>query len=238
MRATANRRFHGVATREEMFNKVLLSRYMTLLPTECYNCISAKQPKTAEEAAEMVTDYESRESFSKTYLAGDVSGTQNPKREQCVFYNHLERGDSSNEIVSSSSNGSDPPGFERQIVGQNYYGEKGSRLVKLEEKERKPTVCYGCGELGHIRPNCPHKVDRVRTVVCEGSSGSGVFVDGFLAGIEAKGLRVDTGSSRTLVHPDFVPREAYTGRKIIWILGVVVSLLNIGLLRLLYRLEM
>ena len=71
MRSTANRRFFGILTRDDMFNKVLLSRFMALLPSECYNCISAKHPRTAEEAAEMVADYESRETFSKTYLSGD-----------------------------------------------------------------------------------------------------------------------------------------------------------------------
>ena len=71
MRSTANRRFLGILTRDDMFNKVLLSRFMALLPSECYNCISAKHPRTAEEAAEMVADYESRETFSKTYLSGD-----------------------------------------------------------------------------------------------------------------------------------------------------------------------
>ena len=221
MRSTANRRFFGILTRDDMFNKVLLSRFMALLPPECYNCISAKHPRTAEEAAEMVADYESKETFSKTYLSGDSTDLHpqqqhHYKREQSVFSNNLQGGDSSQGIVSSqpvssSSNGSGPSSFNCQNVGQNYQGEKGIKQEKLEERERKPIVCFGCGEAGHIRPNCPNRMRAVREEGVE----SGILVDGFLAGIEAKGLRIDTGSGRTVVHPDFVPSEAYTGREII-----------------------
>ena len=170
MRSTANRRFLGILTRDDMFNKVLLSRFMALLPSECYNCISAKHPRTAEEAAEMVADYESRETFSKTYLSGDSTDLHSQqqhhyKREQSVFSNNLQGGDSSQGIVSSqpvssSSNGSGPSSFNCQNVGQNYQGEKGIKQEKLEERERKPIVCFGCGEAGHIRPNCPNRMER------------------------------------------------------------------------------
>ena len=40
----------------------------------------------------------------------------------------------------------------------------------------------------------------------------GSTVDGFLAGEAVKGLQVDTGSGSTLVHKDYIPRAAYTGR--------------------------
>ena len=105
MRATANRRFFGIVTRDAMFNKVLLSRFMALLPSECYNSISAKHPKTAEEAAEMVADYESRETFSRNFLAGDSSGPpshkQHFKHEQHVFSNNLQGGNNSKGVVAS-----------------------------------------------------------------------------------------------------------------------------------------
>ena len=57
-------------------------------------------------------------------------------------------------------------------------------------------MCFGCGEAGHIRPNCPNRMRAVREEGVE----SGILVDGFLAGIEAKGLRIDTGSGRTVVY--------------------------------------
>ena len=46
-------------------------------------------------------------------------------------------------------------------------------------------------------------------------SGSVMSVNGWLAGVEAKGLRVDTGADRTVVRTDFVPEEAYTGKSLV-----------------------
>ena len=80
LRTTANRRFYGVTTVEQMFDLVLLSRFMSLLPPDSYSSVSARHPETAEQAAEMTQDFESRRDFSRTYLAGDTSsGQTNPR---------------------------------------------------------------------------------------------------------------------------------------------------------------
>ena len=76
--------------------------------------------------------------------------------------------------------------------------------------DRQQVMCFGCGELGHIRPNCPNKIRRV----IEQDAGPGFTVEGYLAGVHAKGLKIDTGSGRTLVHQDFIPRAAYTGKTV------------------------
>ena len=210
MRATANRRFYGVKTRDEMFNKVLLSRFMALLPTECYNCISAKTPKTAEEAAEMVADYESRETFSKTYLAGESSTSHRYKREQGSYSNRVQGDNSSsrswsNSQVSSNVNSSSPASSGSSNSVQNVQIEKG------EMKERKPIICHGCKEPGHIRPNCPHRIRRVRSPECSAK----MSVDGKIDGVNVIGMRVDTGADRTLVRKEFIPDSAYTGQSVL-----------------------
>ena len=41
---------------------------------------------------------------------------------------------------------------------------------------------------------------------------SEMCINGCLAGVEVKGLRVDTGADRTVVHSDFVPKVAFTGK--------------------------
>ena len=219
MRATANRRFFGIVTRDAMFNNVLLSRFMVLLPSECYNSISAKHPKTAEEAAEMVADYESRETFSRNFLAGDSSGPpshkQHFKREQHVFSNNLQGGNNSKGVVASQPSGSSgsssnvSSGSSNQNGVQNVQVEKG--LKQIEKKERKPIVCFGCGEPGHIRPNCPHKIRRVRSPECSEL----MPVDGWIDGAKVTGLRVDTGADRTIVRKDLVAEEAYTGKVVV-----------------------
>ena len=206
MRSTAHRRFFGIETREGMFNKVLLSRFLALLPSDCYNCISAKHPKTAEEAAEMVADFEGRETFSRTYLTGDSAGSHQKHYNKCeqVYANKLQGENTGSKPVSNNSS-------SNQNVGQNFQGEKGVKLEKVEKKERKPIVCFGCGEPGHIRPNCPHRIRRIRSPENSGR----MSVDGLIAGEKVSGMRVDTGADRTIVRKDLVPEAAYTGKDVL-----------------------
>ena len=226
MRSTANRRFYGVVTRDEIFNKVLLSRYLSLLSSECYNCISAKHPRTAEEAAEMVADYESREAFSRTYLSEDSTGHHPQKqhyfkREQSPFSNNLQGGNNSSQgsvssqSVSGSSSSSSPTSFNSQNLDQNNQvfvkkGIKQEKFEKFEEKDRKPVVCYGCGEAGHIRPNCPLKIRRVRSL----EHNELMTVNGWIGGVQAKGLRVDTGADRTIVEVSLFLRLLLQGKRL------------------------
>ena len=217
MRSTANRRFYGVVTRDEIFDKVLLSRYLSLLSADCYNCISAKHPRTGEEAAEMVADHESREAFSKSYLAGDSTGHHPQKHHYKREHNQFQAGNvsskGSGDSQSGNSNGSSPASFNNQSFDQNnqVVVEKDSKKEKFEKKEKKPIVCYGCGEAGHIRPNCPHKVRSVRSP----EHNELMSINGWINGAQVNGLRLDTGADRTLVKSEFVPKDAFTGETVV-----------------------
>ena len=108
-------------------------------------------------------------------------------------------------------------GFQNDYVtgiGQSSDGSSsesmGVRPVGWNVSDRKQVTCFGCGELGHIRPNCPN---RIRRVIAK-DAVPGLTVEGFLAGVEVKGLMLDTGSGRTLVHKDFIPGAAYTGKNV------------------------
>ena len=87
-------------------------------------------------------------------------------------------------------------------------GGRPSRSDRQGQGGRKPVTCYGCGELGHIKPNCPNRVRRVRSP----GHSSRMLVDGCLAGQIAKNLRIDTGAEKTVVRQDYVPEVAYTGK--------------------------
>ena len=209
VRSTGLRRFDGLASKEEVCERVILSRFLSLLSPDCYTSVVARQPKTGLEASRFVLEYEEARSFSKRHQPwrSDSShqGTQHSKREQ------------GNGGGVGSSGGS-PQGGSVAGVGQSSSGSsnqasvsKGVKPERQNQSSRKQVTCYGCVEVGHIRPNCPNKVRRV--VPQEGVSD--MSVDGFLAGIEVKGLRVDTGADRTVVHQDFIPKTAYTGRSMI-----------------------
>ena len=111
---------------------------------------------------------------------------------------------------SSSNNGSSTHTSSKQesTSGSLASGGRGSWSDRWDQGGRKPVVCFGCGESGHIRPNFPEWVRRVKS---RGSS-SVMVVDGRLAGLEAKNLRIDTGDDRrTVVRKDYIPEVAYTG---------------------------
>ena len=227
MRSTGSRRFHGLETKEEVIEKVLLSRYLYLLSPECYDSVSAKNPKTGQEASKLVQEYEGRGNFSRRHLSGRSHGSHHyqqnsySKREQGGSgVGSTHGGSSSTNGSSSSSNGSGghssgsspSPSMNQGTSSSQAGGGKGGRQEKPNQRERKPVTCYGCGEVGHIRPNCPNKVRRVKPEKKEGVVRT---VDGFLAGKEVKGLRLDTGADRTLVRQDLIPEDAYTGETVV-----------------------
>ena len=65
VRATGLRRLHGLATREEITENVILSRFLSLLPSDCYSSVVSKQPKTGLEAARLVQEFEETRTFSR-----------------------------------------------------------------------------------------------------------------------------------------------------------------------------
>ena len=213
VRSTGIRRFHGLKTREEVCEKVILSRFLSLLPPDCYNSVVAKQPKTGLEASRFVQEFEETRTFSKRHQSWRLNASHHVPQS---YNNKREQGSGSgvgSNNGSSSNNGgsSSSPPQNQGTSSSQAGGGKGGRQDKQSQGGRKPVTCYGCGEVGHIRPNCPNKVRRVKPQ----ESCSLMSVDGCLAGLEVKGLRVDTGADRTVVRQDFVPKEAYTGKSVV-----------------------
>ena len=226
MRTTGTRRFDGLETREQIFEKVLLSRFLSLLAPDCYTCVAARNPKNGEEAAEMVAEYEHRGEFSKTYLAGEAAGKPFHRNHffKCESGNGGANGSFKNQEVVSGSPGNEVKGtgsgsgssnVSTQNANPNYKSNGKGRQEKFAGKRQ--VVCYGCGVEGHIKPNCPNKVRRIKLLeekkVKECCSTP--VVDGYLAGVAVAGLRVDTGADTTVVRAEYVPQATYTDKKIV-----------------------
>ena len=223
VRATGIRRLHGLHSREEICEKVILSRYMSLLPPDCYACVATKQPKNGIEAAKMVQEFEETRSFSRRWQ---------PRRQDSNYYHSPSRreqgsggGVSSSGSVALEDCGVVPGDSEGVAkLGEpscargcsqvnNSFGNQNSDMTgsSVKYEKRTPITCYGCGELGHIKPNCPNKI---RSVLSSESKND-MLVDGWISGSKVSGLRVDTGAERTIVRSDFVPDSAYLNKSVI-----------------------
>lgn len=65
LRATGLRRLHGLSSKEEVIEHVILSRFLSLLPSDCYSSVISKQPKTGLEASRLVQEFEETRTFSR-----------------------------------------------------------------------------------------------------------------------------------------------------------------------------
>ena len=195
---TGFRRMDGLETKEACCNKMVLSKFLTLLSPECYACVSAKRPSSGMEAAKYAQEFEEDASFARSLQPRNSGGHYHYKREQ--------GGGSFTGNTSSGAQSKDSIAGQNSSVGAAQ--SNGGKQVRNDKPARKPIVCHGCGEAGHIRPNCPHKVRRVKSP----EPGNVMFVKGWLAGRKVGKLRIDTGADRTVVRADFVPLEAYTDK--------------------------
>ena len=230
MRAVAVRRFDGFMSREAIFEKVLLSRLLYLLPSDQYNSVTLKDPKTAEDAADIVDELESRGDFSLHHPAGGGRyghPNHHSRRDngQHGSYGHSRGGSHS----GGGHNGSAPSGVaSSQDSSGNGKGNRRSPTPpasgnssgsgKNFSDKKRVVICYSCKEPGHIKPNCPNRIRRLSPcddVDCENDVAEPMWVDGWIGDKEIKGMRFDSGSDRTVVDSKFVPVEAYLGNKVV-----------------------
>ena len=64
-RTTGLRYLQGLMTREEILERTILSRFMSLLPQDCYSFVAGKNPKNGLEAARQVQEFEETRGFAK-----------------------------------------------------------------------------------------------------------------------------------------------------------------------------
>ena len=202
LRSIGLRMFDGAMTRDEVVERAVLSRFLYLLPSECYAQVAAQKPGTCAEASRMVHEFEGTRSFSRRRQPWRTDNQQQSGRREQTY----NSGGSSNTRSSSPPNPASSNGKSSQASTPSN-SEKGGSSSKSWKKERKPIVCYGCREPGHIRPDCPNKIKRVVSPVQEVGLDESL-ITAWIGGKEVLNAEVDTACDRTLVHPDYIPEGA------------------------------
>ena len=67
VRSTGLQRLHGLRSREEVVEIIILSRFLSLLPQECYSSVVTKCPKNDLEASRLVQAFEETRSFARRH---------------------------------------------------------------------------------------------------------------------------------------------------------------------------
>ena len=206
--SVGSRRMTGYESRDEVCDRMILSRYLSLLHPDCYSNVIARRPKTGQEAATMVQDYEEERAFARRHQFRPNGGQQNYshgyKREQGSVSSGPSKGSGGGVNQGGNQGGSQASGTSGVTSNNSSGANQGNKQDKGTKRDRKPFNCFNCGEPGHLKANCPERIRRVRS---PGSSKSKV-ITACIAGKEVQ-VRVDTGADRTLMQADLIPEEAY-----------------------------
>ena len=212
VRAIGLRRLHGITSIAKMTEKIILSRFLSLLSADCYAAVSQRQPESGLEASKMVQDFED----TRAYTRRRQHWKDNPHHQRREPVANSGSGGSPSSGAGVCSKDGNDTGSGQSSGGSSSQASESMGEVPVGRyfRARKQVICHECGEVGHIRPNCPLRVRSVRSVVVP-NAASVKLVDGLLAGVLVKGLRVDSGAEMTVVHKDFIPRGAYTGNSVL-----------------------
>ena len=213
LRSIGLRMFDGAGTRDDVVERAVLSRFLYLLPSDCYTQVSSQKPKTCAEASRMVQEFEGTRAYAKRFqdrrsYSNSYSSQAHSKREPREYSSNVQGGSGAPRSTTSGSSPNASNGSQNQGQASNPGTvDKRGTSEKSWKRERKPIVCYGCREPGHIRPDCPNKVKRVTSPVQEVRSEESL-ITAWIGGKEALQSEVDTACDRTVVHADYIPQGA------------------------------
>ena len=226
IRACGILRLQGLTSKDEILEKLVLSRFLSLLPADSYAHATDRSPKDGLEAAKIVQQLEQRRAYTREKQGwkhhhsgrrehGRGGGSQGSNTQGGRSHSPNNSGSGNSSGGTGSGNSSNGAGAKEVTGGNPSAGAPASgssrhNSGRSDRGNRKQVICHNCGEPGHIRPNCPNRVRSVRSP--EGDSV--IEVTGLVAGVPVKGLQIDTGAGRTVIDAKHIPRSAYLGRTI------------------------
>ena len=229
IRAIGIRKIDGLTSREEILEHLILSRFLSLLPSDGYGHVVSRRPKNGLEAARIMQEHEKNESYARKRQpwrrdlyqpqphGSGYSGGNSRFDGGSVSGNGGENKRLDDSIDGGVASGSGPQESSAPAAGQSTDGSHSQESLNVRQTGRyggyrKQITCYGCGEPGHVRSDCPYRIRNITEVGKEPSSK--YLFDGFLNGVQVEGLRLDSGTGATLVRQEFIPSTAYTGKSV------------------------
>ncbi len=172
-----------------------LSKFTCLLSADCKTYVLGRNSKDGMSAAHLTDKFCRVNPWKPSYSSwverkdNDYSSRPNPKKDW---------------VQSEQMSGQDrrPNNY---LTEKNNFTEKG--------KDRKNytnggVACYGCGQPGHKKPDCPNKVRHLRSPKPKGNI---MYVSGKIGDLECQKMVADPRADMSSVHPDYVSKTLYTG---------------------------
>ena len=179
---------------------ITLSRFLSILPSDVSPFVLGRNPKSAMEAAHMASEFQALHSWKAkpTYSSRYDCRDENPSYRS-------DRSEGRKDASSSASGTARGGGQNRQQQG---FSERNkTRTESYSNNSERPITCYGCGEKGHKRPDCPKRVRRVRSP----QPKHAFMVQGKIGEIECKKMVLDSGSDTTIINYKLITDDQLTG---------------------------
>ena len=182
---------------------ITLSRFLSILPSDVSTFVLGRNPKSAMEAAHMASEFQALHSWK----AKPTYSSRYDRRDENPSY-RSDRSEGRKDASSSALGTARGGGQNRQQQG---FSERNkTRTESYSNNSERPITCYGCGEKGHKRPDCPKRVRRVRSP----QPKHAFMVQGKIGEIECKKMVLDSGSDITIINSKLITDDQLTGETV------------------------
>ena len=235
----ANRFATGDTIREAL-DKVVMEKFLQMLPRPAATNIREKVPTTAKEAARLAQCYFQDRNWDpddqKVMRRGEgrdhrrYHGDQQFKRDR--FDRHYgerdgrgrqPRDDRPYQEKTPHHYKQDSPHY-KQDPQDSYKKDHTEKKGENKQDDKKPgekkpekngPQCYICEGWGHRKDKCPSRVCFVHSPGTPSRRGSDPWiVSGLINGKSTEDMLLDTGAEVTVVDASFVSKDCYSGKKL------------------------
>ena len=174
---------------------ITLSTFLSILPSDVSTFVLGRNPKSAMEAAHMASEFQPLHSWK----AKPTYSSRYDRRDENPSY-RSDRSEGRKDASSSASGAARGGGQNRQQQG---FSERNkTRTESYSNNSERLITCYGCGEKGHKRPDCPKRVRHA------------FMVQGKIRETQCKKMVQDSVSDITIINSKLITDDQLTGETV------------------------